>query len=74
MTKKLNKARKGLSLDGHQAKALRELVRYVYADEVRNYVECEPDRRVDHTGRKCTEPVKTISLAWHPDEAPSKAP
>lgn len=24
------------------------------------------------SGRKCDEPVKTISLSWHPDQAPSK--
>lgn len=24
------------------------------------------------SGRKCTEPVKTISLAWHPDQAPTR--
>lgn len=27
---------------------------------------------VEARGRKCTDPVKTVSLAWHPDDAPTR--
>ncbi len=50
--------------DPRQATA--EMIRTAYAQN-----ELKRANGISLAGRKCTEPVKTLSLSWHPDEKPS---
>ena len=47
-------------------KAVSEMIATAYAQN-----ELKREAGLSTAGRKCTEPVKTISLSWHPDEKPT---
>jgi hypothetical protein len=47
-------------------RAVSEMIATAYAQN-----ELKREAGLSTAGRKCTEPVKTISLSWHPDEKPT---
>ena len=47
-------------------KAVSEMIATAYAQN-----ELKREAGLSTAGRKCTEPVKTISLSWHPDDKPT---
>ena len=47
-------------------KAISEMIATAYAQN-----DLKREAGLSTAGRKCTEPVKTISLSWHPDEKPT---
>lgn len=46
--------------------AIAEMIRTAYAQ-----TELKRANDISVAGRRCTEPVKTLSLSWHPDEKPT---